>query len=316
MATLNTYLKEIQRLLRDAKQDLFNPETLISWINIARKEVAMRAQCCRVMTNSSGAIIRATVTNPGTGYLNAPTVVITAPDFPSGVAPYPNGSQATGVATINPPVAGHGVNSVNITYGGWGYYQPQITLVDSLSGGTGATVVPILSPLNLLIPGQEVYPFSAIDLTGNPGAEAVYYVRSVAVIYANFRYTVRIYDFSTYQSLIRNYTAGAYQYVPTFGAMFGQGVSGSFYFYPLPSQQQITEWDCLVLPSDLETDLSVELIPEPWCQAVKYFALHLAFLSVSNFNAATMYEQLFDKQLLRYSQYARIGRAPNRYGRP
>jgi hypothetical protein len=223
--------------------------------------------------------------------------------------PFPNGSQATGTATIS----GGTVNAVNIAYGGYGYYQPQITLTGG--GGSGATVAPTTSPLNLLNAGQEVYNFSDIDLTGNPGVQAVYYVRGVSIIYANFRYTVRIHDFSTYQALIRNYTAGAYQYVPTFGAQFGQGVAGSFYFYPLPSQVQQTEWDCLCLPSDLLTDLSVEAIPEPWTLAVKFYALHLAYLSIQNFNTARMYEDLFDKQLLRYSQYARVGRAPNRYGR-
>jgi hypothetical protein len=310
MATLNTYLRDCTRLIHDAKQELINPQNLISFINTARKEVAMRAQCVRVMTNSSGSIISASVTAGGTGYTSPPTVAITPPDFPSGLLPFPNGSQATATATVS----GGAVNAVNVSYGGYGYYQPQITL--SGGGGSGATVTPTLSPLNLLNAGQEVYPFANIDLTGNPGVDSVYYVRSVSVIYANFRYSVRIYDFSTYQALIRNYVAGAYQYVPTFGAQFGQGVGGSFYFYPLPSQQQITEWDCLCLPSDLETDLSVEAIPDPWTQAVKYFALHLAYLALQNYNAAKMYEGLFDTQLLRYSQYARIGRAPNRYGRP
>lgn len=310
MASLNTYLQEIQRLARDSKQDLLNPETLTSWINIARKEVAMRAQCVRAFTNSSGAIISATVTAGGSGYVTPPTVTITIPDFPSGLAPFPLGDQATATATIS----GGAVTAVNIVYGGWGYYQPEITF--SGGGGSGAAASPVLSPLNLLTAGQEVYQFSDIDLTGNPGVESVYYVRSVSVIYANFRYSIRIYDFSTYQALIRSYTAGAYQYVPTFGSQFGQGTAGSFYFYPLPSQQQISEWDCLCLPSDLETNLSVEAIPEPWCQAVKYFALSLAYGSLQNFNAMKFYEDLFDRQLLRYSQYARIGRAPNRYGRP
>lgn len=309
MSTLNTYLMDCQRLVHDQKQELLNPANLRSFINTARKETAMRAQCVRVMTNSAGSIMTASVTAGGTGYTSGPTVTITPPDFPSGLLPFPNGAQATATATES----GGAVNAVNIVYGGSGYYQPQITF--SGGGGSGAAAKAVVSPINLLNAGQEVYNFSDIDLTGNPGVEAVYYVRGVSVIYANYRYTVRIYDFSTYQALIRNYTAGAYQYVPTFGAQFGQGVNGSFYFYPLPSQVQQTEWDCLCLPSDLETDLSVEAIPAPWTEAVKYFALHLAYLSIQNYNAANYYESLFDKQLLRYSQYARVGRAPNRYGR-
>ena len=98
-------------------------------------------------------------------------------------------------------------------------------------------------------------------------------------------------------------------------SQFGQGTSGSFYVYPIPSQTYQYELDCLCLPQDLITDLSVEIIPDPWSDAVKYFAAHLSYLDLQNFNAAQYYLTLFDSHLLRYSQYARIGRAVNIYGR-
>ena len=47
----------------------------------------------------------------------------------------------------------------------------------------------------------------------------------------------------------------------------------------------------------------------------QYFAAHLSYLDLQNFNAAQFYLNLFDQHLLRYSQYARIGRAVNIYGR-
>ena len=307
-ATLNTYLQDVQRLLRDMKQELLNPQDLISFINTARREVAMRAQCVRTLTNSSGSIETATVTAGGTGYTVAPTVAITAPDFPSGTAPFPNGSQATATATIS----GGAVNAVNIVYGGSGYWQPLITF--SGGGGTGAAATAVTSPVNALAQGKEVYNFSDIDLTQVPGAGAVYYVRSVSIIYANYRYSLPMYSFSAYQAQVRQYPF-QYQYVPAFASQFGQGTAGSLYLYPIASQAYQYELDCLCLPQDLLTDLSVEIIPDPWVDAVKYFALHLAYLDIQNFNAATMYLQLFDSHLLRYSQYARIGRAINQYGR-
>ena len=75
------------------------------------------------------------------------------------------------------------------------------------------------------------------------------------------------------------------------------------------------EWDCQMLPQDLTTNLSVEAIPEPWTEAVPYFATHLAFLELQNYNAGKFYLYLFDKMLQRYSDYARVGRVTNPYGR-
>lgn len=307
--TLNQYMKDANRLIRDPRFEQINPKDLLEWINVARREVAMRAQCCRVLTNSSGAIESWTVTAGGTGYVSPPTVTVTAPDFPSGAPPLPNGSQATAIASVS----GGSVVSVVSTYGGAGYFLPQVTFTGG--SGTGAAATPFLSPINVLVKGQEVYPFSAVDLTQNPGAGEVYYVRSISVLYANYRYSLPVYDFSVYQAKIRQYPAGQYQYVPTMASQFGQGASGSFYVYPLPSQTYQFELDMLVLPQDLITDLSVEIIPNPWCDAVKYFVAHLVMLSWSNYNAATYYEEEFDKRLLRYSQYARIGRTINQYGR-
>ena len=45
------------------------------------------------------------------------------------------------------------------------------------------------------------------------------------------------------------------------------------------------------------------------------YAAHLAFLEIQNYNAAEYFLNLFDKMTLRKSQYARIGRAVNKYGR-
>ena len=281
---------------------------MIERINIARREVAMRCQCVRVLTNSSGACETATVAAPGSGYTSAPTVTISPPDFPSGMAPFPNGSQATATATIQSGT----ISGCSINYGGWGYFQPIATL--SGGGGTGGSIAIQTSKINTLIAGQEEYPFSGIDLSTVPGAGAVYYVRSVSIIYANYRYMLPFYSFTEYQARVRQYPF-QYQYVPTFASQFGQGTGGSLFLYPLASQTYQYELDMLCLPQDLLTDLSVEIIPDPWTQAVKYFAAHLAYLDVQNFNAAEYYRKLFDEYALRYSNYARIGRIPNIYGR-
>lgn len=302
------YMQDVQRLLREQKQLLLNPQDLIAYINRARREIAMRAQCIRVLTPISGSITGWTVTDGGAGYSETPTLTITEPDFPSGVAPYPNGDQATAQAIVQGGV----IASIDSTYGGSGYFQPQMTITDTT--GTGATATATLSFINELNQGQEVYPFSDIDLSLNPGCEAVYFVRSLSIIYNNYRYSLPVYPFSIYQSQVRQYPF-QYQYVPTFASQFGQGESGSFYVYPLPSQTYQYELDCLCTPIELIDDLSVEAIPQPWQDAVAFYACHLAMTELQNYNAATYFLTLYEKFAQRFSTYARIGRAVNPYGR-
>jgi hypothetical protein len=309
MATLFDYLKSVQRLLRDAKQDMLNPEDLIGYINVARREVAMRAQCIRITPPVSGSVVSWTITNGGSGYSNNPTLAITPPDFPSGQLPSPNGAQAIAAAIVQNGI----ITAIDSTFGGYGYFQPQMTITDVT--GKNATAVAVMSPMNLLRLGQERYDFSNIDLSAFPGVSEIYNVRSVNVIYQNYRYSLGYQPWTVYQGYVRQYPF-QYQYVPTFYSQFGQGASGSLFCYPLPSQTYQWEWDCLCLPSDLIDNQSYDVLPDPWTDAVKYFATALAFEEIQNLNTANYHHQQFEKRLLNYSNYARIGKMPNVYGRP
>lgn len=304
------YLRQTQRFLREQKQDFENPDDLMSYINRARREVAGRTQCIRRLTPISGQCVSATVLTPGSGYV-APAATITPPDFPSGVLPNPSGMQAV----PNVQMVGGIVTAVVIQNGGDGYFAPQITITDANGPGTGATASVQISPINTLNIGQEVYPFSNIFLGNWPGVDTVHAIKSASVIYANYRYMLPMYDFSTYQSQIRQYPF-QYQYVPTFCSQFGQGNGGSFYAYPLPSQTYQWEFDCFCLPTDMTLDNSVpEALPQPWTDAVPYMAASLAYMELQNLNYAKFYMEEFDKRTLGYSSYARPGRRVNAYGR-
>lgn len=308
MATLNKYLQQLQRFLREAKQDFLNPEDLISYINRARREVAMRAMCVRRLTPISGSIETITVTAGGSKYSNTPTVTITAPDFPSGNGQYPNGDQATASAIV---VAGV-IQQIVVNYGGHGYFEPLVTITDTTGSGAAATANVV--GINVVTQGKEVYNFSDIDVSSFPGVDSVYMILSVAVIYSNYRYVLPCYPMTTYQAYIRQYPF-QYEYVPTFCMMTGQGSDGQIFMYPLPSQTYQVEYDCFCIPADLTDNNSQDVIPKPWDDAVSYFAAHLAYLEIQNMNSAQYYLDLYDKMLLRYSNYVRWGRTPNPYGR-
>jgi len=289
---------------------LLDPQDLIQYINRARREVAGRTQCVRRLTPISGSITDAPLVAGGHSYSSQTYLSISPPDFPSGALPYPSGLQATGELIIRAGV----VTAANIINGGGGYFQPQATIIDPTGAGSGASVTLTLSPINVLAINQEQYPFSDINVSMFPGVESVFMIRSVSVIYANYRYSLPMYSFTVYQSYIRNYPY-SYTYVPTFCSQFGQGTDGSFFAYPWPSQEYQWEFDATCLPQDMIDNHSVDVIPQPWADVVPYFAAHLAYLELQNLNAARFYLDLFDKMTQRKSDYARPGRVTNPYGR-
>lgn len=304
-ATLFTYAQQVRRLVGDPTFKLLQEQDLYFYINAARRETAMRSESIRYLPPTAGSITSYSIVAAGSG-LTAPTISISPPDYPPGTPSNPNGLQATATATI----AGGSLSAVNPVVDGAGYFNPTVSVVSATGGG--ATVAPVLSPINVTAAGQEAYPFALVPLP--TGLGSIHMVRGVAIIYANYRYTLPQYAWSEYQAAIRQYPF-QYQYVPTMCCQFGQGTSGALYMYPLPSQVYQMEWDCCCLPSDLTTNASPEALPSPWVDAVPYFAAYTAYLTLQNHNAARAMKTLFDEFLHRYRVYVEPGRRTNPYGR-
>lgn len=304
--TLNDYMKDVTRLINDPNQEMINPQDTQEWINRARRQVAMQAQCIRLVSPISGQVSTISITDAGSGYTGTPTITLSAPDFPSGQGTYPTGSQATAVATV----ASGTISNIAVTYGGDGYFQPEVTI--SGGGGTGGAATAATTPLTTTNQGQEVYPFSAVPLNTFPGVQEILSVRSVSFIYANYRYSLPCYSFSTYQARIRQYPL-QYQYVPTMCAQLGQGANGSLYFYPLPSQAYQFELDCICLPINLEGNGGYEAIPDPWTDAVVWLATSYVYASLQNLNYSNYYNSKYTEYLKIHSASARPGRRVNPY---
>lgn len=304
------YLKDLQGFVRDRSERELNPDDLRRYINRARREVAGRTQCLRVLSPICGAVQTITVTTGGSGYTN-PTVAISSPDSPRGSGPFPGGQQATAIAQ---QIGGQIIN-IAVTAGGDGYFQPGITINDPT--GHGATATASISPISASQGNREVYLFSDISAiidAQNPGIGPIIAVKSVSYIYANYRYSLPCYPFSVYQAMIRQYPR-QYLYVPTLCAQFGQGASGSIYKYPIPSTAYQFEFDCFCYPVDLIDDTSFEAIPYPWTDAVAMGAAVYAYEELQNLNAAMYWQRKFDAYVPRFSAIARPGRMTNPYGR-
>lgn len=308
MGDWGSYHRQTTRFLAESKQEFVNPSDITNAINRARREVAMRAMCVRRLTPISGSVSTISVTAGGTGYSASPTVTISTPDFPSGQGALANGSQATATAVVSAGV----IQSIQVDYGGAGYFQPIVTITDTT--GTGATATATVTGVNVITIGREQYPLSEIDVSMFPGVDSVMMVHGISVLYSNYRYSLPQYDFSTYQAKIRQYSL-LYQYVPAFCSQTQQGADTVLFLYPLPSQTYQVEYDCFCLPQDLTAPNSQDVIPKPWDDAVAYFATSIIFQELQNLNYSKFYLDLFDKMLLRYSTAARWGRWSNPYGR-
>ncbi|HXJ94211.1 MAG TPA: hypothetical protein VMT20_15290 [Terriglobia bacterium] len=176
------------------------------------------------------------------------------------------------------------------------------------------------------VEGQEIYPFSAVDLTPFPGYSYVYQVKSIALIWGSFQYVVERVSFSKYQAVVRNYTQG-FQYIPCVGAQFGDGQNAVMYLYPIANDVYQMFWDCYCAPIDLSgASGEVEAIPSPWTDAIPFYAAY-QLLNTMQVSPAGLNENLarikqadrmfgeYMKFMLRARQFASRGQINNPYGR-
>lgn len=275
---LNEYLQQTQRLLNDQAEGRFNHIDLQYYVNAARKRIAADGQCIRFLPPSSGSFASISVAHGGTGYTTPPTVTISPPDA-YGVGYV----QATATATV----AGGAVTGFSITNAGTGYVNPTITL--SGGGGSGASASFTLTAFLTTVTNQEVYTFSTVQALLPTGYQYIIAVQSVAVCWGSVKPVLRWSDWSGFQAYYRSLNIQSTNW-PSVWAQYAQGVNGSIYLYPIPSQNLQMEWDCYCLPSDLSTDASVEVLPYPWTHAVPYYACSLAMLSVGATELATYFD--------------------------
>ena len=307
---LNAYIQQTQRLLNNPTSTLYSVSDLTNYINLARGQIAGEGQCVRVLPPISSPIMAITVNSSGAGYPSNTSITISAPDSPAGYGSYPNGQQATASVTV----AGGAITGASIIVPGSGYYQPQVFISGN---GTGANITVTTNVVQTQT-GQEVYPFSAVNpliATSGSGISSILAVNSVNFLWATFRYTLMVYSFSKYQALVRNYTAGGYQFIPAVVAQYGQGVNGSLYMYPVPNTAYQVEWDCYCLPINLATDSDPEAIPYPWTDVVPFHAAYLAYLGAQRQSDASFYWNERNKYMQRARAMSNPRRVINWYGR-
>jgi hypothetical protein len=289
---LTAYQTQTQRLLHDPNATYFSLADITTYINIARGQIAMEGQCIRQLL-SGGVITALAVNSAGTGYSGTITISITG-----------SGQQASATA----PLSGSGVGAVTLVNGGWGYITGTTTTVTAAGsgGGTNATFTTTIDNSLTTVPGQEVYKFSTANTLASltPGVQSVIGVISVACAWganAAMKPILQQKIWSEFQAYFRSYNNGMQNY-PTMWSQYAQGVNGSIYLWPIPSQPSQMDWDCYCIPLNLADDTTPEAIPYGWTDCVPYYAAYLAYLDAQRADDS-------DKMFKQYTMFMKRARA-------
>jgi len=278
---LNNYILETQRLLHDAAAAYFSVTDLTAYINTGRSEIAIAGQCVRVLC--SGYIASVAVSAGGNNYVR-PAITFSSPSGGTGAV-------ATPVFTPGGPIT-----AVNVVAPGSGFDPAAVAVVSDTGGGSGAVLVVTVNAANMMIVGQEVYPFSSIPTHG-AGIGGIHGVLAIAASWGSTRPALKRRSWDSFQAKWRAWANG-WLNNPIVWAQYGQGANGSIYLAPIPTNNFNMEWDCYCNVNPLVLDADPEPIPYPWTDAVPYYAAYRALFNAQRYQDSEMMFAEYQKYML------------------
>lgn len=303
---LADYRNGVRDILHDPNANFYSVASVDRWINRGRKKVAEKGRCVRRLSPSSGSVSSIMVTGSGSGYVSA-ACAISAPDSSA-----LGNVQAT--ATVN--LAAGAVTGFTMTNVGAGYVAPPtVTVTGTGTGGAGSAV---LSAHVNTVPNQEVYTLAAIASTMDtltPGLGELIGVQSVSVAWGALKPTLAKRSFSELQAYFR-VGSMAYTSNPRVWAPYGQGVTGSYYLWPIPYQYAGMEVDCYFSVLDLSDSQAVDLIPTPWNEPAFYYAAYLAYLNAQRTDDARTMLGEHERLMTEARGVVTTDDTPDPYGEP
>ena len=260
MATLSSYITEVQRLLHDANSVFWSTQELTDYINDARERVARDTGCLRTLqitaTPISSTGVAATVWTAGAtvtagqfifnnifiySVVTSGTLSDTAPPYPSSGNTFPPSTSFTdGTATLQ--------------YSG----PAEIIPYGILTNGTTLDIL------------------------------------NVNIYWGNSRIPLRYLPWSNFNAQLRywqNYVGR-----PVCFSVYGQN---TIYIGPVPDQAYVVEIDSTILPSSLSsTNPNVtDQITDPYTTPVAFYAAYKAKYKEQSYGEAEIYKQEYLKQV-------------------
>jgi hypothetical protein len=276
MATLSSYITEVQRLLHDANAVFWSTSELTDYINDARERVARDTGCLRTLQITATPISSTGV--PATVWTAGATV--TAGQFIfNNIFIYE--VVTSGVLSTTPP-----------PYPASGYTFPPST---PFTDGTAS--------LQYSGPA-EIIPYATIA-TG-----ITLDILNVNVYWGNSRIPLRYLPWSNFNAQLRywqNYVGR-----PVCFSVYGQN---TIYVGPVPDQAYVIEIDSTILPTalSLSTPNVNDQIQDPYTTPVAFYAAYKAKYKEQSYGEAEIYKQEYAKQIQAVLNSVYTRRIPDPY---
>jgi hypothetical protein len=277
MATLSSYLTEVQRLLHDANAVFWSTSELTDYINEARERVVRDTGCLRTLQ----------ITNTP---LSSTGVV---------AIPWSNGLTVTAGQFIF-----SNIFIYQVTVGG-------VLNSDAAPYPTGSATFPPSTPFTN---GTATLQYSSnceiISLAALPNGIQTLDVLNVTLYWGNSRIPLRYLPWSNFNAQLRywqNYVGR-----PICFSTYGQG---QLYIAPVPDQSYSIEVDTVILPTALSLNNpgATDSIVDPYSTPVAFYAAYKAKYKEQSYGEAEIYKQEYAKhvQAVLNSTYTR--RIPDPY---
>lgn len=260
MATLSSYITEVQRLLHDANAVFWSTSELTDYINDARERVARDTGCLRTLQITSTPISNTGV--PASIWTAGQAV--TAGQFVfSNIFIY-QVTQSGTLGTTPPPYP-----AANYTF------PPSTPFTD------GTAQLTYSGP-------AEIIPFATLS------NGTTLDILNVNIYWGNSRIPLRYLPWSNFNAQLRywqNYVGR-----PVCFSVYGQQ---QIYIGPVPDQSYAVEIDSTILPTPLtqSAPTAVDPIQDPYTTPVAFYAAYKAKYKEQSYGEAEIYKQEYLKQV-------------------
>ena len=276
MATLSSYITEVQRLLHDANSVFWSTSELTDYINDARERVARDTGCLRTLQITATPISSTGV--PATVWTAGATV--TAGQFLFNNIFIYEVTVSGVLGTTAPPYPASGYT-----------FPPSTPFTD------GTATLQYSGP-------AEVIPYATIA-TGT-----TLDILNVNVYWGNSRIPLRYLPWSNFNAQLRywqNYVGR-----PVCFSVYGQN---TIYVGPVPDQAYVVEIDSTILPTalSLNTPNVNDQIQDPYTTPVAFYAAYKAKYKEQSYGEAEIYKQEYAKQIQAVLNSVYTRRIPDPY---
>jgi hypothetical protein len=280
MATLNSYITEVRRLLHDANGNFYSDSELTDYINGARERVARDTGCLRKLQVSQTPIAPV-------GYSGEPVA------WAANTAVNVNDLLFSNIFTYVVTVAGT-TGDDPPPYPDYNNAYPPST---AFANGTASLQY---------VGNCEIIPFGSL-----PEAGQTLDILNINVFWGNSRYPLSYMPWTQFNAQLRywqNYIGR-----PVAFSIFGQN---QIYISPVPDQVYTIEVDTTILPLPLVNGAEVDSIIDPYTTPVAYYASYTAKFKEQSYGESEIFYQQYVSKVRSVLNTTFTRRMPDPYSTP